>query len=607
FADSYNLANTTPNIVTDIVIGGVLSATFVPVFVDHLATRRGKDAWEAISAVVTVTVAILVVATAAFFVLAPDIIRLYTVHNHSPDVAAQQRVATYLLRWFVPQLAGYGLIALFTALLNARSKFAVPMFVPVANNLVVIAVLAWFHALVPHPTLASIDAHHRGLLLLAVGTTLGVLVQTVLLVPSLLRAGLHVQFRWEPRHEAVRTITRLAGWTFGWVVANQVALFVVLALADPVNGAVSAYTYAYQFFLLPYGIVAVSIMTAIAPSLAARWARSDLPAFRRRMVFGLRGILAVVIPSAVGLVVLAHPLIDLVLHHGAESASAAQGTGAALAMFGLGLPGFCTYLFMVRVLQSMQDTKTAFRLYLVENAINVALAVVLVGPLGVRGLALSLSVAYTVAAVLAMVVVHRRIGGLSPADLGAPLRRVVAASAIMGVVVVLAVNVSGSESNGGLVLRIGFAVVVGVASYVGAIVLLGTRDDRRQELLTTTAVDEPEPTSEPRRRGPVGFRVLEPGAVPPGGWTAGEDPSTENATQPRHTDATDEPAPARSSPSPPSSPTPSPPPARTPDQEPRGRLDDRTGAFPHRHLRAVTDTPDTAEEEPDGPNPGGDR
>src|ERR1700728_2307795 len=120
FGDAYNLANTTPNIITDIVIGGVLSATFVPVFVDHLSTRRTKEAWEAISAVVTVTITVLIAATVAFFLLAPEIIHLYTVSNHNPDVTAQRSEAVFFLRWFVPQLTCYGLIALFTALLNAR-------------------------------------------------------------------------------------------------------------------------------------------------------------------------------------------------------------------------------------------------------------------------------------------------------------------------------------------------------------------------------------------------------------------------------------------------------------------------------------------------------
>ena len=96
-------------------------------------------------------------------------------------------------------------------------------------------------------------------------------------------------------------------------------------------------------------------------------------AFRHRMAFGLRGILAIIIPSAVGMLILAQPLIDLILAHGADSAADARSTSAALAMLALGLPGFCTFLYMIRVFQSMQDTRTAFRLYLVENGINIVL------------------------------------------------------------------------------------------------------------------------------------------------------------------------------------------------------------------------------------------
>ena len=562
FADGYNLANTTPNIVTDIVIGGVLSATFVPVFVDHLTTRRGEDAWEAISAVVTVTVAVLLVATAAFFVLAPEIVHLYTVANHNPDVAAQQREATFLLRWFVPQFTCYGLIALFTALLNTRGKFATPMFVPIANNLVVIAVLLWFHALVPHPDLATIDRHHAALVLLGVGTTLGVVVQAVLLAPSMVRARLHIRFLWRPAHEAMRTITRLAGWTFGWVLANQVALVVILALADGVAtpGAVSSYTYAYTFFQLPYGIVAVSVMTAVTPSLAARWAQRDLVAFRHRMAFGLRGILAIIIPSAVGMVLLAHPLIDLVLAHGAETSAEADSTAAALALFALGLPGFCTFLYMVRIFQAMQDTRTAFRLYVVENGTNIVFGLLLVGPLGVRGLALSLSIAYTVAALLAMAVVRQRVGGLGGDDLTTPVKRVLAASAVMAVVTVVVVNLSGAPSGWGLLVRVVAAVVFGALAYGAAAALLAARQERHRA---------PPPLPPPTPPAPGAEWEASPVLVGP--------PAHPSSPEPFH-----------------------------------GRLDEHGPPVPLRHLRPVSsepgdDDPPVDEEDIDGPDPGGNR
>jgi putative peptidoglycan lipid II flippase len=568
FADGYNLANTTPNIITDIVIGGVLSATFVPVFVDHLSTRRSEEAWRAISAVVTVTIAVIIAATVAFFVLAPEIINLYTVANHNADVVSQRREAVFLLRWFVPQLACYGLIALFTALLNARGKFAAPMFVPIANNVVVIAVLAWFHVLVPHPSLATINVHHHGLVLLGVGTTLGVVVQAALLVPSLLRTDLHVRFLWDPFHEAMRTITRLAGWTFGWVLANQVAFFVVLALADgAAPGAVSAYTYAYTFFLLPYGVVAVSVMSAVTPSLSARWALGDAPGFRHRMAFGLRGILAVIIPSAVGMLILARPLIDLVLLHGAETATEADTTAATLAMFAVGLPGYCTYLYMVRVFQSMQDTRTAFKLYLIENGLNIVLAVVLVGPLGVRGLALSLSIAYSLAALVAMAVVRQRVGGLGGDDLTTPVKRVLGASAAMAVTTVLAVNVSGADHGVALLGRVVFAVVVGAVTYVGAAGALGARHDRKMA---------------DARAAPTARQTTGQGVPPVGGGERGESAAPEPF---------------------------------------RGRLDDRPADASSRHLRPVSTesgNEDAAsgpadqirpgqEEEGDGPDPGGNR
>jgi len=500
FADAYNLANTTPNIITDIVIGGVLAATFVPVFVAELTTKVAKEAWEAISAVVTVTVTILVVATIAFFVLAPSIISLYTATNHHADMHQQQQVAVFLLRWFVPQLACYGLIALFTALLNTQGKFAAPMFVPIANNLVVIAMLVWFHELVPTPTLANIEAHHSALVLLGIGTTLGVVVQAALLLPSLLRSDLHIRFRWQPGHEAMRRITRLAGWTFGIVLSNQVALVVVLALADgaQVPGAVSAYTYAYTFFQLPFGIIAVSVMSAVTPSLSARWAEGDIAAFRHRMTFGLRSILVIIIPSAVGMIILAHPLIELVLAHGTETAAQASETAATLAMFALGLPGFCIFLYMVRVLQAMQDTRTAFRIYLVENAINIVLGIALVGPLGVRGLALSVSIAYTVAAVIALSVVAGKDQGLGGQDLTTPIVRVLVATGVMAVATVLAVNVSAADSGLALLGRVVLAVVVGIVAFVGTTVALAARQERRvDDERAARAAERPEPIGPP--------------------------------------------------------------------------------------------------------------
>ncbi len=487
-ADGYNLANTTPNMLYDVVLGGVLAATFIPVFVDRLATRHQDDAWESISAIITVSTIVLSVATVLFWFAAPLVIdaftALYRAHGaHAAQILAQERAtATTLLRWFVPQVFFYGLISLATALLNTRRRFIAPMWAPIANNLVCIAVLIWFAAVVGrHPSLDSVANHNSRLILLGLGTTLGVAVQAALLVPSLLRARLTgLRWHWDLHNSAVAQVLRLGSWTFGFVVANQVALFVILALAGTVAGPdpVSSYTYAYTFIQMPYAVVAVSVMSAVTPDLSERWATGDIEGFRRRLSGGLRAVLAIIIPAAVGMLLLAHPAIELLLGHGAYSVSDTGETGTALAMFSLGLPAFCTFLYVVRVLQSMQRTRVAFWLYLVENGVNIVLGLALVRPLGIGGLALSLSIAYTVAAILGIGVLRNWLGDLGGTKVWAPLRRVGIATVVMAVVVLAVSSASSADSGVALLLRVVASVVAGAVVYVATMTLLGRRAER---------------------------------------------------------------------------------------------------------------------------------
>jgi putative peptidoglycan lipid II flippase len=484
-ATSFNLANNTPNMLYDIVLGGVLSATFIPVFVDRLANRSEREAWRAISAIVTLAGVVLVVMTAVFWVLAPEIIRAYTAldHTHSVTAAsglAQERaVATTFLRWFVPQVALYGFIALATALLNTRRRFVAPMWVPIANNVVCIAVLLWFRNIAgTHPSLAGVEAHHSQLVLLGLGTTLGVALQALLLVMTMRGARLgRLRWRWDPGHEAVRTVVRLGGWTFGFVMANQIALFIVLALAvgAPGTDPVASYTYAWIFLQMPYAVVAVSIMSAVTPDLAEKWSTNDVAAFRHRLAGGLRAMLAVILPAAVGMLVLAKPAAALLLGHGATAVGDTVGTGQALAMFALGLPAFCAFLYIVRVLQAMQRTQVAFWLYLVENIVNVAVALALVHPLGVRGLALSVSIAYTVVAVAGLFVLRGWLGTLGGRATWRPLRRVIGATLVMGAVVVVLSSLFTATHGLGLLAKVGVSALAGVAVYVGSAGLMARR------------------------------------------------------------------------------------------------------------------------------------
>ncbi|HEY6474448.1 MAG TPA: murein biosynthesis integral membrane protein MurJ [Acidimicrobiales bacterium] len=505
-ADSYNLANTTPNMLYDVVLGGVLSATFIPVFVDRLSNRTEKEAYESISAVITVSVVVLLGATVAALVAAPFLIDALTAldtHAHPAQVhtvIVERQVATEFLRWFVIQIAAYGLFALAAALLNTRRRFVAVAWAPIVNNLVCIGILVWFGLWAGHgASLASVQEHHSQLVLLGLGTSLGVVLQGVALIPSLRAANLRfLRWRWNPRDEALRDVAHLGAWTFGFVLANQIALFVVTILAGSVPGPdpVSSYTYAYAFFQFPYGVIAVTVMSVVTPDLAEKWSTGQTAAFLHRMTGGLRAVLALVIPSAVGMLLLAKPAVALLLGIGHSTPAETATTGAALAMFALGLPGFCAYLYFVRVLQSMQRTKVAFFLYLVENALNVVLALLLVHPLGVRGLALSLSISYTVAALLALAVFHQWFGRLAEPETWAPLGRVIAASVPMGIVVLIVSNLSGSTGTAALFVRVVGSVVAGGAVFAAVVFLLGRRHDasRRRRPPPPPAPPPPPPT-----------------------------------------------------------------------------------------------------------------
>jgi putative peptidoglycan lipid II flippase len=466
-AESYNLANTTPNIVYDLILGGILSATLVPVFVE----RFEHDDDDGVNAVVTVVTSALIALTVTAMLAAPWIFRAYTWAS-GKNAAEIERAGVPLLRLLLPQVLFYGLTALATAILNARRRFAAPAFAPVLNNVIVCAVLLWFaHVVGRGPSVSAVVDDPARLWLLGGGTTAGILAMTVVLWPSLRRSGWRWRWRFRPRDPAVRKVISLSGWTLGYVVANQIALAVVLALATREQGA-TVYLYAFQFFQLPYGLFAVSLMTTVTPELASAASSQDMARFRDRLSYGIRMMTLVVLPSSVGMFVLARPLIVGLLGHGSFSGDAGLLTADVLANFAVGLVGFSLYLFLLRGFYALQDTRTPFLLNLIENGLNVVLAFALVSRFGVQGLAFSYSVAYLVAALVAFVALRRRVGRLDGRRMAVSMGRMTAAAGVMGLVVWLASRAVGSPTGGGAIVRMVVGVLVGVIVYGGGVLLL---------------------------------------------------------------------------------------------------------------------------------------
>ncbi len=484
-SDAFNLANTVPNMLFDLVLGGIATATFIPVFVERLALDGERRAWRSISNVVTGAIIVLFCATVAAWFLAPWIIEGFTVlqHSSSPESAAiltqQRAVATELLRWFVPQIFFYGVIGVATALLNIRRRFGIATWVPVANNLVCIGVLVWFHLVDPTPVLSALSGS-RDLMWLGLGTTLGVAVQFLCLLPSLARSDLwRLSFRFDRTDPALRAVSRLGSWTLLVVLANQVSLYVVLAYAFGIggDGPVSAYTYGWSFMQMPYAVVVVSVMGALTPQLARFATDEDYVGLSDRLRFGLRQSLVIIVPCTLILIVLAQPIVGILLNH--VNATHRIAAGTVLAVLAAGLPGFTVFQLAVRGLQAMQRARDVFLLYLLENALTIALCVAL-GRHSIAGLTASVSLGYTITAFFALATLSRHHVDIVAGLWSVHVRRSLIASLVATLVMALVYAVPTWTRGLGLVVRFSGAFLLGTVVY-GLVVLTLRSSVRRTQ------------------------------------------------------------------------------------------------------------------------------
>ena len=467
--DAYVLANNTPNIIYELILGGVLTATLVPLFTD--AIERKDD--DATSAVVTFTVVALGVLTALGFVLTPLLIDLYASNpGTGVDPAVFSSVGTTLALFFVPQIFFYGLMALGSALLNARHRFFAAAWAPVLNNVIVIAALLSVPFVFDQSPGLDQATDTKGLTTwLGLGSTLGIAAMAIALLPALRRSGVRVRFLFRPRHPYVRRAIALSVWTFGYVIANQVAGQVIAVLTEPGSGGARNYAVAFQFFQLPHGLLAVSIMTTFEPDLARAAARFDYRRFNERLLLGLRLIGLLIIPASIGLLTV--PLASLVpaAHDSIRYRDLAE-VGRIAAGFSIGLVGFSAYLFTLRGFYAQKDTRTPFFINCGENVVNIALAVLLVGRFGVVGLAWSYAIAYCIAAVVALVVLTRRNGGFDMPALVSTYWRLALAGAVMAAAVLGVGLATVAASDARLLLTVALCVLVGMAVYVAAVMLL---------------------------------------------------------------------------------------------------------------------------------------
>jgi putative peptidoglycan lipid II flippase len=473
----YSGANTVPNLLYDLLLGGVLAATMVPVFVEN---RENHDD-DATSAVVTVLGLALFVVTGVALLAAP-ILGVILAPTVSPEQQSQARsVTTLLLVMFLPQIFFYGATTLASGLLNAHRRFAAAAFAPVLNNIVTIIVLGLFSARVgTDPTIGDLTANTWLLVLLGIGTTAGIVAQTVVLIPAIRHARINLHWRFDLRSPSVRSVVRLSGWTFGYVLVNVVTVGIIIVFAEKATESFStaAYNYAYQFFQLPYGLLAVSVITAFLPELTRLALSGDRNGFGERFMLALRLTLLLVVPVTAGYLVLAEPIMAVFFNYRSLDQADTMLIGTTLLTFTVGLPSFALYLLSMRGFYAFKDTRTPFLINIGECALTLVLAVLLRSH-GAPGLALAFALGYLPFAFVAIGLLHRKAGGLPWRSSVPSLVRITAAGVITALAVSGASLLVGGDAGIPALERVIAGVIVGVLVYLGACFVLRVAELRQ--------------------------------------------------------------------------------------------------------------------------------
>lgn len=418
--NAYNIANTLPNAVYNLALGGILTSVVVPLLVN--AAKRERDRGEAYDQrIFTLGVLTLGGITVIATLAAAPIAGLY---GHGIHDVATHHLTVIFAYFFIPQIFFYGVSSLAGAILNARGRFGAPMWTPVINNMVVILVgIAFIATAGLNRTPSDISAGE--IQLLGVGTTLGIILQTAALVPSLRVVG----FRWRPRFDFRRAeiseIGRMGGWMFGYVLTTQVAFLVTTVVANEAGARVSqrdvgagfaAYSNAWQLFQLPYAIVGISVITAMLPRMSAHAATRRYGLVSDDFSTATRLASVIVVPAALILAVLGAPLAEAVFGYGSTSAASARYLGEVFAVFSLGLLPYMLFQLLLRVFYAMRDSRTPALIGVATMAVNIAANLTALAILPPRhvvaGLGAGFGLANLAGTIAAWWVLSRRIGGL---------------------------------------------------------------------------------------------------------------------------------------------------------------------------------------------------
>ncbi|HSV39617.1 MAG TPA: murein biosynthesis integral membrane protein MurJ [Nocardioidaceae bacterium] len=440
-ADVFSIANTVPNMLYILLAGGVFNAVLVPQLVR--AMKQDADGGEAYTnRIITLAGLFLAGVTAVLVVAAPLLMQLYLANGFDdPSNADARSSAVTFARFCLPQVFFYGMFVLVGQVLNSRQRFGPMMWAPIANNVIAISVLViYLFAFGPADDAERTAGYTGGQeVLLGLGSTVGIVVQLLVLLPYLKSAGFHYKPRFDFKGTGLGHTLRLGVWTVLFVVVNQIAYTVVTRIASSgtADGGPGAgftiYSSTFLVVMAPHAIATVSLATATLPRLSAYAAEQDLAAVGRQVAATMRTALSLILPFALVLPVIALPVANIVSKYGA-AADSTEDFARTLSLFAIGLVFFTSHYLVLRGFYALERTRTVFWVQCLISAVNIALAVALtasVDPLDVAPrLALAYAGAYLVGSVASYLLLRAILGGLESDKLVRFLVRMVVAGGI---------------------------------------------------------------------------------------------------------------------------------------------------------------------------------
>ena len=479
--NTYQTANTAPNVLFELVAAGVLTSVFVPLFVEYLVQRRSSEGWEAANALTSATIVALVALAAALALAAPYLMRLLTLGVRDPELRSQEiELGTTLLRLFSPQVVFYGVGMIMTGALHAHRRFGLPAVAPIFNNVIVIGIyVAYAASRGDRP--ATVEGITTGeTLLLGLGTTAGVVAMTLCLVPQLARLGWRFRWRLDLSHPAVKRAWRMGAWTLGYAGGYQAGLIVVLILANEIRGGVAAYQWAYVFFYVPHALFAAPIFHVLFPAMSEDVARGEAELLRARLERGVAMLGFILIPIGALMLVTSELVARLTLDYGVMSGQDAVLVGRVIAAFALGLPAYSAFLVLTRAFYAMGDARTPAIVnagaIVISSASAALLFVVASRQWAVPGLALGHTIGFTAGtASLLLILAGKRLSPLGRSTVAA-LGRSLAAAAFAGIAMAAARAVLPEATKPQVLVTLAIVAIVGAVVYVGVMAIVGSSE-----------------------------------------------------------------------------------------------------------------------------------